>query len=187
MLAAGNGSRLGRGPKALLPFRGRTLVEHIAGALLDGGCDSVVVVLGAEADAVRSRCRLDRCTVVDNRDWAAGMASSFKAGIAAAGETDAVLIALVDQPGINPQLVRHLLQAHQPGGITAASYGDGGRPSHPMIFDAVHARRAAALANGDFGARQYLKLHPAIIELIDCTDHGSDADIDTPSELKLLD
>jgi nicotine blue oxidoreductase len=38
LLAAGAGTRLGRGPKALLPFRGRTLVEVLADVLLAGGC-----------------------------------------------------------------------------------------------------------------------------------------------------
>ncbi len=53
LLAAGAGTRLGRGPKALLPFRGRTLVEVLAGVLLDGGCREVVIVLGADAAKVR--------------------------------------------------------------------------------------------------------------------------------------
>jgi len=47
LLAAGAGTRLGRGPKALLPHRGGTLVEHATATLLAGGCDAVVVVLGA--------------------------------------------------------------------------------------------------------------------------------------------
>jgi nicotine blue oxidoreductase len=46
VLAAGAGTRLGLGPKALLPYRGRPLVESVAGALLDGGCREVLVVLG---------------------------------------------------------------------------------------------------------------------------------------------
>ncbi|HEY5335252.1 MAG TPA: NTP transferase domain-containing protein, partial [Mycobacteriales bacterium] len=47
LLAAGSGSRMG-GPKALLSWRGRPLVEHGIRTLLEGGCDPVVVVVGAE-------------------------------------------------------------------------------------------------------------------------------------------
>lgn len=211
LLAAGSGSRLGRGPKALLPFRGRPLVEHIAGALFDGGCDDVVVILGAEAARVRAECRLERCTVVENPDWATGMASSFKAGVAGAVRSsarngdgrpradttaapataapeadDAVLVALVDQPHINAALVRHLLQVHRPKRITAAHYADARRPAHPMIFDAVHARQAAELAQDDAGARTFLRKNPGLIDLVDCTGLGDDADIDTADDLHLL-
>lgn len=197
LLAAGNGSRLGRGPKALLPYRGRLLVEHIAGALFDGGCDDVVVILGADAARVRAECRLERCTVVENPDWASGMASSFKAGVAAVGAAnvegsdavegaDAVLIALVDQPHINAEVVQHLLQIHRPQRITAAHYADARRPSHPMIFDPVHARQAAELAQDDAGARTFLRRNPGLIDLVDCTGLGDDADIDTENDLHLL-
>jgi nicotine blue oxidoreductase len=66
VLAAGAGTRLGKGPKALLPYRGRPLLESVAGALLDGGCREVVVVLGAGAADVRGRTDLARHTVVEN-------------------------------------------------------------------------------------------------------------------------
>src|SRR5690242_17565134 len=70
LLAAGAGTRLGRGPKALLPFRGRTLVEVLADTLFDGGCSEVVVVLGAEAENVRNSTDLGAHTVVENQNWA---------------------------------------------------------------------------------------------------------------------
>ena len=60
VLAAGAGTRLGLGPKALLPYRGRPLVESVAEALLDGGCREVVVVLGAGAPDVAAIAELDR-------------------------------------------------------------------------------------------------------------------------------
>ncbi|EMY32637.1 hypothetical protein D477_019111, partial [Arthrobacter crystallopoietes BAB-32] len=126
LLAAGGGTRLGRGAKALLPYRGRTLVEHLAGELRAGGCTDVVIVLGAGADRVRRDCRLDGCIVVDNPDWESGMASSFRAGVAAAARAETVLVALVDQPDVSADLVQRLLQQHRPGRITAAGYRSAG-------------------------------------------------------------
>lgn len=186
VLAAGAGTRLGRGPKALLPFRGRPLVEHVTATLLDGGCDDVVVVLGAEADRVRSAADLERCTVVDNPDWETGLASSFRTGVTAAGHVDAVMIALVDQPRIESGLARILLGRHRPGRITAAHYSNGPRVSHPIVFDIDHARKAAELAAGDSGARNYLRQNPQLIDLVDCTPFGDESDVDTVADLHLL-
>src|SRR5688572_11313808 len=115
LLAAGSGSRLGLGPKALLPFRGRTLVEVLAGVLLAGGCRDVVVVLGADAAKVRSATDLTGHTVVENPEWKSGMGSSFRRGLAAAPAEDHVLVALVDQPGLTAGTVARLLAAHKAG------------------------------------------------------------------------
>ncbi|UKA66196.1 nucleotidyltransferase family protein [Arthrobacter sp. FW306-05-C] len=132
LLAAGAGTRLGLGPKALLPYRGRPLVESVGNALLEGGCREVVVVLGAGASEVQAAASLDRFRVVDNADWQTGMGSSFLLGNHAADPGSHLLIALVDQPGLTPETVRRLLAAHRPGRVTAAAYrrapSDGGLP-----------------------------------------------------------
>jgi len=189
LLAAGSGSRLGLGPKALLPFRGRTLVEVLAGVLLDGGCRDVVVVLGAKAGRVAETADLTRHTVVRNTEWQAGMGGSFRAGLAAAPAGDHVLVALVDQPGLTPQTVTRLLAAHRPGRVTSAAYrGPGGslRRGHPLLLDATLRAQAAESATGDAGARLFLQAHPDLIDLVDCTDQSGGDDLDTPDQLRLL-
>lgn len=214
LLAAGAGSRLGRGPKALLPFRGRTLVEVLADVLLDGGCREVVVVLGAAAEAVRKLPGLQRHTVVENHDWQTGMGSSFTLGLTAARPQDNVLVALVDQPGVTPETVGRLLKAHRPGRVTAAAYRnrpdsdrsysegpgsegrDPGGPAelrrgHPLLLDATLRKEATASATGDAGARFFLQAHPELIDLVDCTlppgsGQSGGEDLDTPDQLPLL-
>ena len=189
LLAAGSGSRLGLGPKALLPFRGRTLVEVLAGVLLDGGCRDVVVVLGAKAGRVAETADLTRHTVVRNTEWQAGMGGSFRAGLAAAPAGDHVLVALVDQPGLTPQTVTRLLAAHRPGRVTSAAYRgpDGSlRRGHPLLLDATLRAQAAESATGDAGARLFLQAHPDLIDLVDCTDQSGGDDLDTPDQLRLL-
>ena len=196
LLAAGAGTRLGRGPKALLPFRGRTLVEVLAGVLLDGGCREVVIVLGADAAKVRETTDLARYTVVENPDWQSGMGGSFRRGVTAAAAEDHVLIALVDQPGLTAETVARLLAAHRPGRVTAAAYRapDGtGKPAgplrrgHPLLLDATLRADAAESATGDAGARLFLQAHPGLIDLVDCTDQSGGEDLDTPDQLRLLD
>jgi nicotine blue oxidoreductase len=200
LLAAGAGTRLGRGPKALLPFRGRTLVEVLADALLDGGCREVVVVLGAGAETVRKVPGLQRHTVVENTDWQTGMGSSFKLGLGTARPQDHVLVALVDQPGLTPETVGRLLKAHRPGRVTAAAYRRQPGPErpgelrrgHPLLLDATLRAEAAASATGDAGARLFLQAHPELIDLVDCTPPPGSGqpggeDLDTPDQLHLLD
>jgi nicotine blue oxidoreductase len=195
LLAAGAGTRLGRGPKAVLPHRGRPLVEHVAQVLLDGGCDVVVVVLGAGAERVRVEASLDdqRVRVVDNPDWASGMASSLRAGVTAALalDPDRVVVAHVDQPGVVLDDVARLLGAHHPGRVAAsrwtAAAGPDDRPrwAHPLVLDAALAAPAAASAHGDHGARDFLRTHA---DLVDVVDHPGDGrDLDTEADLDLLD
>jgi nicotine blue oxidoreductase len=195
VLAAGAGTRLGKGPKALLPYRGRPLVESIAGALLDGGCREVVVVLGSGAPDITAIAELDRYTTVVNKDWQSGMGSSFLLGNATADPRDHLLIALVDQPGLTLRTVGRLLAAHRPGRITAASYGDGGagggasgtvRRGHPLLIDVVLRAGVAATVTGDAGARGFLQSHPELVDEVDCSDQSTGEDIDTPEQLRLL-
>lgn len=189
LLAAGAGTRLGLGPKALLPFRGRTLVEVLADVLLAGGCREVVTVLGADAAGVRATTDLSRHRVIDNPGWATGMGSSFRAGVAAAAPEDHVLIALVDQPGLTPETVARLLAAHRPGRVTAAAYRDPEgklQRGHPLLLDAGLRVEAAETATGDAGARVFLQAHPDLVDLVDCSDLSGGEDLDSPDQLHLL-
>lgn len=150
LLAAGAGRRLGLGPKALLTYRGTTLVEYLAAVLRDGGCDDVVIVLGSAAKTVRAATDLSGYRVVDNPEWDAGLSTSLRVGVTAAprekaptateqaekagaekapagnvGEPGAgggLLVALVDQPGLTPSMAASLVTAHRPGRITAAGF-----------------------------------------------------------------
>lgn len=186
LLAAGGGRRLGGRPKALLPYRGGLLVEAAAAALREAGCDQVVVVIGAGAEEVRRRARLDGCTLAENQRWASGMGSSLRAGLAAvADDTAAVLVCLVDQPGIGAAALARVRRADRgPDALAAATYR--GRRGHPVLIGAAHRPRVAELAQGDQGARRYLREHEAEITLVECADIASDDDLDTPDDLHLL-
>ena len=194
LLAAGEGSRLGQGPKALLPFRGGLLVEHCVAELFRGGCTRVVVVLGAGAAAIRCRANLGTAAVVVNDGWAEGMATSFQCGVSSAAgqhpQPDFLLLAVVDQPGLTAAAVRRVLAAAAPGRISAAAYalpGAAPRRGHPVLFPAGLARRAAAAASGDRGARIFLAENPHLVDLVDCTGAGDGRDVDVPADLVLLD
>ncbi|MEV6978511.1 NTP transferase domain-containing protein, partial [Kitasatospora sp. NPDC093806] len=102
VLAAGGGRRLGGRPKALLRYGGRPLVEHAVAVVRAGGCREVTVVVGAARDRVRSTAHLPGCRLVANPDWAGGMGSSLRAGLAALpARSSAALVMLVDTPGVS--------------------------------------------------------------------------------------
>lgn len=187
LLAAGGGRRLGGRPKALLPYRGRLLVEHAAGVLRAGGCARVHVVLGARAADVRRRAALDGCVVVENPEWAEGMGSSLRAGLDSLAGTGvrAALVLLVDQPGIGPEAVARVLGAYRDRSSLVTAAYDGVR-GHPVLFGAARWAGVSAAATGDRGARAYLKEHAGSITLVECGDVAEPYDIDTEADLAHL-
>ncbi|WP_329584295.1 nucleotidyltransferase family protein [Kitasatospora sp. NBC_01250] len=183
VLAAGGGRRLGGRPKALLPFRGRPLVEHAVRVVREGGCDPVLVVLGAARARVPVEAELSGCTLVTNPDWAEGMGGSLRAGLAAVPPgCSGVLVFLVDTPGVTPAAVARLLAAHRSGAALAAA-GYAGRRGHPVLIGAAHLAEAAAGARGDAGARELLNRRRAELRLVECGDIAVPDDLDTPADL----
>ncbi|TYB67849.1 nucleotidyltransferase family protein [Nonomuraea sp. PA05] len=177
LLAAGEGTRLGR-PKAMVEFGGERLVDRGVRLLEEGGCHPVVVVLGAATVQVRG------AVTVRNPDWASGMGSSLRVGLAALpGEAESVVVALIDQPLIGAGAVRALI-ASDAGGLAVATYG--GRRRNPVLIAREHWAGVAELAVGDVGARPFMKAHPGLVTEVPCDEHGDPADIDTPEDLARL-
>lgn len=196
LLAAGAGTRLGKGPKALLPYCDSTLVERASAALLDAGCSEIMVVTGAGAERVAdlqaSNSDFARCQLLFNTHWESGMGSSFRLGVEAAVALAAqnVVVALVDQPSMSSAVVLRVLSAHKTGRITAAAYVDAmgkQQRGHPVVFDATLAQAAASLAKDDAGARLFLRANPKLVDLVDCSDLSDGSDLDTPADLWRLD
>lgn len=183
VLAAGDGSRLGGRAKALLPHRGRPHLHTVAEALLGGGCDEVVVVVGAFGEEVAAACP-EGTVAVRNPDWAEGMSTSLRRGVEAARAHDRVVLTVVDFPGITTGLVRHVLEAHRPGTVTLPVFAD--RPGHPVVFDLADARTAAGEATGDEGARSFLARNRDRVRRVDCTALADAGDVDTSEDLRRL-
>lgn len=179
VLAAGGGRRYG-GPKALVRHEGSLLVERAVATVRDGGCSPIVVVLGAAAAEVRAQAQLGDVTIVENQGWKSGMASSLRAGLEAVGATDAdaVVVVLVDTPGITPEAVRRVSQKSGRDALVAATYGQ--RRGHPVLLGRDHWAGVATLANADVGARAYLTARAASVQTVPCEDIADDTDIDVP-------
>jgi CTP:molybdopterin cytidylyltransferase MocA len=180
VLAAGGGSRYGA-PKALVRLHGRLLVERAVDLLAAGGCDPVLVVLGTAADEVRATATLPG-PVIANPDWPTGMGSSLRAGLAALpAEAEAVVVTLVDTPGLGPESVRRLIAAGGPDSAVQATYG--GRRGHPVLLGRTVITEVATAATGDRGAGPWLAAHPERVRLVPCDGTGDPRDVDVPDDL----
>jgi molybdenum cofactor cytidylyltransferase/nicotine blue oxidoreductase len=178
VLAAGGGRRYGM-PKALVEYGGSMLVER-AVRTARAVCDPVLVVLGARAVDVWRTADLDGATVLANRDWETGMASSLRTGLDGLrgwpGAVDAALVTLVDMPGMTPEALRAVAEHAAPDALAVATY-DGVR-GHPVLLGREHWAGVAATATGDEGARRYLAAHE--VTEVDCTGLADPVDLDVP-------
>ncbi|GIJ69066.1 nucleotidyltransferase family protein [Virgisporangium ochraceum] len=179
LLAAGGGTRYGM-PKALVSDGGTLWVDRALGVLRDGGCAPLVVVIGAAAAEVRAQADLGDAIIVENTGWADGMGSSLRAGLAALGPTaaPAVVVMLVDTPGITPDAVRAVGTHAAPGALALATYGD--RDGHPVLLGRDHWPGVVELATGDSGARAYLRNNPDTVVRVPCDRIADGADVDAP-------
>lgn len=177
LLAAGDGTRLG-GPKALVELGGTRLVDRGVALLRDGGTAPVLVVTGAVA------VELLGVITVHNPGWRSGMGSSLAAGLRALPESSrAAVIALADQPLVGPGAVQRLIGAYLDGARVAVATYDGS-PRNPVLIAREHWPEVIRLADGDVGARPFLRAHPDLVRLVECGDTGRPDDVDTPEDLE---
>lgn len=176
ILAAGKSERLGQ-PKQLIPYGGKTLVEHAVSIALQSGGEPVVVVLGSYFDDVRRVLEPTPARLVFNDAWQTGMSSSIAAGIDAVPEpVGRAIIMLVDQPFITSGHLRALAVVEAE--VVASSYD--GVIGTPCLFGRSYFDQLRSL-QGDRGARELIRsLEPVSVPL------PQSLDIDTVDDLKRL-
>ena len=126
-------------------------------AMLAAGLERVIVVLGHDADAIRARVDFGAAEVVVAEDWADGQAASLRRGLAAAGDADAVVITLGDQPFITPQVIGAALE--QLDGYDAVRALYDGLPGHPVVLGPRRAGRRRRVAGRPGRARAARRFH----------------------------
>jgi CTP:molybdopterin cytidylyltransferase MocA len=179
VLAAGGGRRYG-GPKALVRHEGSLLVERAVATVRAGGCAPIVVVIGAAAPDVRAQAQLGDVILVENETWKSGMGSSLRVGLEALGATDAdaVVVLLVDTPGVTAAAVARVAEKDGRDALVTATYGK--RRGHPVLLGRDHWTGVSLLASADIGARAYLSARSAEVHTVPCEDIADDTDMDVP-------
>jgi molybdenum cofactor cytidylyltransferase len=180
VLAAGASTRFGSA-KQLARVAGRPLLHTAVARAADVAGSAVTVVLGARAAELSQLLTHSQASVVINRDWREGMASSIRAGVARLpASCTAVLLMLVDQAAVTAEDLKRLASAwrRQPDYIVAARYGM--TTGVPAIFPRSVFPDLAAL-RGDVGARVLLQRNPDRVVRVPMASAA--IDIDTPEDL----
>ena len=175
LLAAGTGSRYdGNRPKLLVDLHGKPLIRWAIEAVVEAGVPGPYLVTGASDLAQWT----DDAIEVRNPNWADGLAASLLTGISAARDDghEAVVVALGDQPGIQPSAWRAVADAGRTP-IAVATYA--GRRGHPVrlaeeVWDVLPR-------TGDDGARLLMRSRPELVTEVPCS--GNPMDIDTAEDL----
>lgn len=165
ILAAGPSMRLGE-PKQLLDWGGPTLLEHVVRLAATFPVEETWVVLGAHIEPILQRVDFGEAGIIENLEWQEGMASSLRVGLdamARAGEADAALILLGDQPEVDPGVVQQLIERHAETRAGAVIPKYRYQRGNPVLVDRSLWPRLMSL-EGDQGARTLLQAHPEWVE-----------------------
>lgn len=183
VLAAGASSRFGS-PKQLVRVQGRPLLHRAVANAVEVAGQAVTVVLGAHAAELAPLLGHSPASVVINREWSEGIASSIRAAIARlpAG-CDGVLLTLADQAAVTADDLRRLagVWRRQPLHIAASRYD--ATLGVPAVFPRVDFPALAEL-RGDRGARDILRRCADRVVGVELANAG--IDIDTPEDLLKL-
>jgi molybdenum cofactor cytidylyltransferase len=191
MLAAGESVRFG-GIKLLQPIDGVSMLRRAVLAALDC-CDELLVVTGANADALTAELQGLPVHRVHNPDWTLGMGSSigcaFRALNAKPSPPAAAVICLADQVRVGAPQLRALIAQHlrTPNDIVAALHQDTTHPADvaggdrfdrvgpPCVFPQADFATLAALG-GHAGAKQVLRRNAARLRTVAMPEAAIDID-----------
>ena len=180
LLAAGGATRFGS-QKLIAPYRGEPLVRHAA-RLLRAVADEVVAVIGNDADAVRDALAGANVRIVENADWRDGMSTSLRAGVhAVPANAEAVIVALGDQPEMDPAVARALVEQWRASGLPIITARYRGVRSPPVLI-ARDVFGEIEMLVGDSGAKPLMDRMPGRVGFVD-VDTPIPFDIDRPADL----
>lgn len=214
ILAAGESSRMGQ-PKALIPFpknflsqqtsgtgsrpavqasgrartastREKTFLCHLIEATRHPRAGALCVVVGAHAEEIRARAKLDTGELVVNEDWRRGQLSSLQAAIRTLPtDAEGLVLCLVDHPLISAKLVASLIAAFDRTKRNIVLPLFHGRRGHPVIFP----RRLFAellAAPEEVGARAVVRAHAGEVTEVPTEEEGVTLNLNDPAALQKI-
>jgi molybdenum cofactor cytidylyltransferase len=184
ILAAGQSRRMGEVNKLLIDIDGKPMVRRVAETILAAPVTPIVAVLGHERDRVRAAFAGLKLRAVYNPDYAAGISTSLKRGLAALpDDIDGVLVCLGDMPLVGPKEIERLIGAFNPTEGRAIIVPTGhGKRGNPVLWAKRFFPEMQDIA-GDVGARHLIGAYPELVAEVEMTGEGVLLDIDTPEAL----
>jgi molybdenum cofactor cytidylyltransferase len=187
ILAAGESSRLGS-PKQLLAYAGATLLQNSIEVAHAADAASLVVVLGANADLIKSEISNTTANVVVNPQWNEGMASTIRFGLQTLvklnPEVESVILMVADQPFVTADLLNELMELNkkEQRSIVASKYGT--TFGTPVLFTERYFPELMKL-KGDVGAKSLVRNYMNEAAFVSFPE--GEIDIDTVEDYQKLD
>jgi molybdenum cofactor cytidylyltransferase len=185
VLAAGRSSRMGGANKLLAEIAGTPLVRIAAQAALASRASPVVVVTGHERERVEAALSGLPVKFAHNPDYAQGLGSSLRTGIAALPpEADGAVVCLGDMPQVESALIDRLIDAFDPaaGALAVVPTTDGQR-GNPVLWSRRFFPDLMRI-EGDVGARHLIGRYGEAVVEVSVAGKAALTDVDTPEELR---
>jgi molybdenum cofactor cytidylyltransferase len=187
VLAAGRSTRMGGPNKLLETISGRPLVRIAVEQALASQARPVIVVTGHERERAMAALKGLRVTFVHNPDFAEGLSTSVKAGIAAVpDDVDGAVVCLGDMPQVDAALIDRLIAAFDPErGALVAVPTSAGKRGNPVLWSRRFFPDLASL-DGDVGGRNLIASYQEAVVEVPVTGESALVDVDTPDALKAV-
>jgi len=184
VLAAGRSTRMGGPNKLIAEISRRPLVRIAAEEALASRAKPVIVVTGHQRDQVEAALEALPVRLVHNPDFAQGLGTSLKAGIAAVpADADGVVVCLGDMPQVDAGLIDRLIAAFDPerAALVVVPTFEGKR-GNPVLWSRRFFPDLMTL-EGDVGARHLIGRYPEAVVEVPVDGKATLVDIDTPEAL----
>ena len=185
ILAAGRSSRMGRS-KVLLPWGKTSVLGHLILQWRGLRVRQIAVVLARGNEAVEEELnRLDvgKTNRIINPAPDQGMFSSIQCAASWNGWAEEIthwIVALGDQPQLNPRTLKRLLQFAEEHPEKICQPQRQGKAKHPVAFPRSHFAALAASKAADL--KEFLSERTEALAGFEADDPGLDFDIDTPED-----
>jgi molybdenum cofactor cytidylyltransferase len=183
VLAAGRSSRMGGPNKLLANLDGKPLIRHAVNAALASRASSVTVVTGHMEARVAAALDGADVAITHNPDFAEGMSTSLKAGLAALpAESEAVVVLLADMPRVTGAMIDALIAAYDPakGSLIVVPTFEG-RRGNPVLWSRRFFGDLSSIS-GDIGARNVIGTYPEAVTEVELGAAVA-LDLDTPEAI----
>jgi molybdenum cofactor cytidylyltransferase len=184
VLAAGRSTRMGGSNKLVAEIGGKPLVRIAAEQALASRAKPIIVVTGHEHERVEAALAGLPVRIVYNPDFAQGLGSSLRTGVAAVPpEADGAIVCLGDMPQVDATLINRLIAAFDPDkGALAVMPTIEGRRGNPVLWSRRFFPDLMAI-EGDVGARNLITRYGEAVVEVPVTGTAALVDIDTPDAL----
>jgi molybdenum cofactor cytidylyltransferase len=184
VLAAGQSRRMGQVNKLMAEVDGVPMVRRVVDAALAAQTDSVTVVTGHQPDRVRAALAGREMAFTHNPDYADGLSTSLKRGLAALPpDIDGVVVCLGDMPRVTAGQIDRLIAAFDPlEGRAVCVPTARGKRGNPVLWAARFIPEMMTL-HGDVGAKHLVGDYPELVVEVEMADDGVLLDVDTPDAL----